>query len=100
MTEEHVCETECKCKACKYICKFLFLTGAIFLGTLLALLLANALQRPKFPPCPCNCMKNKMHGIEKQLPQHHMDKQKNDVMHENVNPERFNKPQRPERRVK
>lgn len=68
MTEEQVCETECKCKTCKYICKFLFLTGAIFVGTLLALLLANALQQPKYPPMPCNCMKHGMHGMERQLP--------------------------------
>lgn len=113
MTEERVyesdckCEPECKCKTCKYICKFLFLTGAIFLGTFLALSLANALQRPKFPPFPCNCMRHRMGGFERQVP-YHMDRPAPDRMHRDFdkNPANFDgakrphQPQRPEKEAR
>ena len=52
---------------CKLFCKFLMITSAVFVGTLLALLVAKALTQPKFPPCPC-AMKHYRPGIERQLP--------------------------------
>ena len=55
MTDEEkkveCCEKECKC--CKMIAKFFFKVGAVFLGTLLAILVAAALLRPGVPPCRC-----------------------------------------------
>lgn len=52
---------------CKLFCKFLMITSAVFVGSLLALLVAKALTQPNFPPCPC-AMKGHRPGIERQLP--------------------------------
>ncbi len=65
MTEE---KKECKCKTCELLGKFLFLTGAVFLGTLLALLLAHAINKPKFPPCHRGMFMGPRAGIERRLP--------------------------------
>ena len=55
MTDEEkkseCCGNESKC--CKMIAKFFFKVGAVFLGTLLAILVAAALLKPPVPPCPC-----------------------------------------------
>lgn len=52
---------------CMLFCKFLMITSAVFVGTLLALLVAKALMHPKFPPCPC-MMKHYRPGFERQIP--------------------------------
>ncbi len=61
---------ECKnCETCKLIKKFLFLSGAIFVGTTLAILLSAAILKPN---CPCHKGPMKGHGpipgIERQMP--------------------------------
>jgi len=70
MSDEQNKVEECKCKnceICKLVGKFFFLTGAIFLGTLFALLLAHALNKPQFPPFHRG-MYGIRPGIEKQIP--------------------------------
>ena len=52
---------------CYLFCKFLMITSAVFVGTLLAFLVSKALMRPAFPPCPC-MMKGYGPGIQRQLP--------------------------------
>lgn len=39
--------------SCHVFSKFLMLTFAVFLGSLLAILVAKALTQPSFPSCPC-----------------------------------------------
>ena len=69
MTEEQKKVEECKkCECCKMVCKFFFLSGAVFLGTLMALLLAHSLLKPNFPPCAGKMMRPHL-GIERQMPQ-------------------------------
>ena len=65
MTEE---QKDCKkCECCKLVCKFFFLSGAVFLGTLMALLFAHALLKPQCPPCMGKMMRPYL-GIERQMP--------------------------------
>ena len=60
---------ECKkCVCCKLVCKFFFLSGAVFLGTFLALLLAHALTKPQFPPSHRGMMEQYHPGLERQIP--------------------------------
>lgn len=40
---------ECNCNV---FLKFLVLTSSVFVGSLLAILVAKALTQPSFPPCP------------------------------------------------
>ena len=69
MTDEEKKVEGCKkCECCRLIAKFFFLAGAVFLGTFLALVLAHALAKPKFPPCHKGMMRPHDPGIERQLP--------------------------------
>ena len=53
MSDEQKKVEECKkCECCKLVCKFFFLSGAVFFGTLMAILLAHALLKPNFKACP------------------------------------------------
>lgn len=66
MTEE---EKKCECKTCKckeYAKKFLFISGAVFVGATLAILVSANILKPKCPP-PMYMMGPRM-GIERQLP--------------------------------
>ncbi len=56
---------ECHCECAKILTKFLLGTTSIFLGVLLAILVASALLRPKMP-CPCKMGGHP--GFERQLP--------------------------------
>ena len=67
MTDEKRVEECKKCECCKLVGKFFFLSGAVFFGTLMALLLAHALTKPQFPPCHRFMMQPPI-GIERQLP--------------------------------
>ena len=68
---EETKECECKtCKCCEYAKKFLFLTGAIFLGTLLALLTAHCMLKPKFHHPPMGIYGPRA-GIECPFKNHH-----------------------------
>lgn len=49
MTEE-IKTCDCKEKAIKKLQEFAFISGAVFLGALLAILLSAAILRPKCPP--------------------------------------------------
>lgn len=51
MTDE-VKTCDCKEKCCKKVKEFLFIAGAVFVGATLAILLCNAITRPKMPPMP------------------------------------------------
>ena len=63
MTDE---EKKCNCRCKELALKFLFLTSAIFLGTFLAILLSQAINKPKFP---CHRGMMKYHPtIERRLP--------------------------------
>lgn len=67
IVEEVKKDDEKKCKYCELAKKFAFLTGAVYLGVVFAILSVHALVKPKFPcgmkrPCP---------GIEKQYKRHH-----------------------------
>ena len=65
--DEKKVEKHCECECCKKIAKFFYLAGAVFLGTLLAILVSYALLAPKNPPCPC-AMRGHHAGIEHQMP--------------------------------
>lgn len=70
MTEEEKKVQETKqCDCCKKAQEFFFIAGAVFLGTLLALLLAHALNKPQFPPCHRGMMGPHHPRMERQLPQ-------------------------------
>ena len=62
MTEE-VKTCECKEKAKK----FLFISGAVFVGATLAILVSAAILKPKCPPPPMGMMPPRP-GFERQLP--------------------------------
>ncbi len=65
--EEKTYERRNECN-CQVFSKFLMLTSAVFLGSLLAILVAKALTTPAFPPCPC-AMKNLNRAVyERQIP--------------------------------
>ena len=64
---------ECGCECGKILTKFLLGTTSVFLGVLLAILVASALLRPQ-APCPCKMMGHP--GIERQMPPFGMHGQK------------------------
>lgn len=66
MTEE-VKTCDCKEKAIQKLKEFAFITGAVFLGALLAILLSANILKPKCPPCHKGMM-GPYPGIERQLP--------------------------------
>ena len=53
MTDE---EKKCECKCCKKVKEFLFISGAVFVGAFLAIMLSSAVLKPKMPPCPMRMM--------------------------------------------
>ena len=57
---------ECHCECSKTLTMFLLGTTSVFLGTLLAILVASALLKPNMP-CPCK-MQMGHPGFERQLP--------------------------------
>lgn len=67
MTDEE--KKECKC--CSELGKFFTLTASIFLGTLLAILVASALLKPKCP-CPVGRMFPPGPVFERQIPMNGM----------------------------
>ncbi len=70
MVDEQNKKTECRhCEYCKLVGKFFFISGAVFLGTLMALLLAHALLKPNFKACPMGMFPPRP-GIERQMPPH------------------------------
>jgi len=69
MSDEQKKVEDCKkCECCKLVCKFFFLSGAVFFGTLMALLFAHALLKPNCPPCHSKMMGPHRPGIERQMP--------------------------------
>ena len=69
MVDDEKRTEECKnCECCKLVGKFFFLSGAVFLGTLMALLLAHSLTKPEFPKCHKGMMRPHHPGIERQVP--------------------------------
>lgn len=66
MTEE-LKTCNCKKKCVKVLKKFIFLSGAVFVGSTLAILLSAAILRPKCPPCPRGMM-GPHPRMERQLP--------------------------------
>lgn len=67
MTEE-VKKCDCKEKAIKKLKEFSFIAGAVFLGALLAILLAANILKPKCPPPGPNDMMGPRPRFERQLP--------------------------------
>ena len=53
---------------CMLFCKFLMITSAVFVGTLLALLVAKALMHPKIPPPPHMMKDNHKHDFRGERP--------------------------------
>ncbi|MBP3820456.1 hypothetical protein J6G99_02295 [bacterium] len=71
MTEEIKEEQKCSCgcECAKTLKEFFLRAGAVFVGTLFAILVASALLRPSAPPCKCHKGMHGMHpGIEKRIP--------------------------------
>lgn len=66
MTEE-IKTCDCKEKAIKKLQEFAFISGAVFIGALLAILLSAYILKPKCPPCN-NGMMGPYPRIERQLP--------------------------------
>ena len=97
MTDEQKKVEECKnCECCKMVCKFFFLSGAVFLGTLMALLLAHALLKPSCPPCHGKMMRFHRPGIERQMPPRMFEHQGQRPDFGNYGPKHFSKSQRPD----
>ena len=93
MTDE---QKECKkCECCKLVCKFFFLSGAVFLGALMAILFAHALLKPTCPPCRGNMMRMHRPGIERQMPPRMLEHRGQRPDFNNRVPNRFLGPQRP-----
>ena len=71
MTEEEkiVVENkkECHCECGKILTKFLLNITSVFLGVLLAILVASALLKPQ-APCPCKMGMWHQPGIDRQMP--------------------------------
>ena len=96
MAEEQKKVEECKnCECCKLVCKFFFLSGAVFLGTLMALLLAHALLKPSCPPCHGKMMRFHRPGIERQMPSRMLKHRGQRPDFYKPGPGNFAKPQRP-----
>ena len=66
MTEE-IKACDCKEKCIKKVNEWTFITSAVFVGALLAILLGANILRPKCPP-PCPMMDNYGPRFERQLP--------------------------------
>ena len=96
MTEEQKKVEECKkCECCKLVCKFFFLSGAVFLGTLMALLLAHSLLKPSFPPCMGKMMRPHA-WIERQMPPRILHQTRPRPGFDASMPDRFQRHQRPD----
>ena len=65
MTEEVKCD--CKEKATKKVREFLFISGGVFVGATLAILVSASILKPKCPPPPACCFPHRP-GFERQLP--------------------------------
>lgn len=68
MTEEVKCD--CKEKAIKKVKEFLFISGGVFVGATLAILVSASLLKPKCPPPPMGMMPPRA-GFERQIPMMH-----------------------------
>ena len=65
MSEEVKCD--CKEKAIKKVKEFLVISGGVFVGATLAILVSASLLKPKCPPPPMGMMPPRP-GFERQLP--------------------------------
>ncbi len=72
MTDEEKKEVK-ECRCCSELGKFFTLTASIFLGTLLAILVASALLKPKCP-CPYGGVMPPRPVIERQIPMNGTDR--------------------------
>ncbi len=67
MTEE-IKTCDCKEKCVEKLKEFLFISGAVFVGGTLAILLSAAILKPKCPPGPMGGVMPLQPRIERQLP--------------------------------
>ena len=95
MSNEEEKVEKCNCtdcdnyEICRRVGKFLFLAGAVFLGTFLALVLANALNKPKVPNV--NGMRGQRPGIERQRIEEYRKYKREQMRRQGGNAQRFDK---------